>query len=317
MVRARIIRSSKRVFDCQIVGSDTIVQAAALRELIKGRDNHIVVGDYVELKESEEAHTIVSVEERSSEIWRVIPREQRRKVTAANCDYLVIVMSVSRPEFKRGLLDRYLLRGVQWDIPTLVLFNKMDEFPEGELDLSFESARIEGLGIECFEVSATEDSIEARFGLPTLESFREKLKGKTAIFMGQSGVGKSKLITRISDGKVELESRNLAKVGKGSHTTTWSEIVDCGEFTLIDSPGIRSFAVDDIFREDLERFFPDIFPIMAKCKFRNCDHTPETKGCAFYSDDLVGQEREIALSRLDSFLRVRQEILSRPEWKKT
>ena len=71
---------------------------------------------------------IFEVMPRSSEIWRQIKRENKKKVTASNIDLLVVVSSASKPKYKRGLVDRFLMRSAQWEIPAIHVFNKMDGY---------------------------------------------------------------------------------------------------------------------------------------------------------------------------------------------
>ena len=314
-MRARVLRSAKRSFICEILETKEVVEAPALATLLK--EDHIVVGDFVNLtlieKDSKE-YQIVEREERKNEIYRLIPREQKKKVTASNCDLLVVITSISLPEYKRGLVDRYLTRAFQWRIPAILVFNKMDEYDD-QLDLDFEASRLDDIDVDCFEVSAVNKKYKAKF-LPGIKDLRESLKGKTAIMLGQSGVGKSELITTLSDGKAKLLSGELGKVGKGAHTTTWSEIVNCGDFYLIDSPGVRSFSIDDIHLDELDGVFPDIADYATKCKFRNCAHTEEDVGCYFNELDMEDDKSLMILGRLESYLKFKDELGRIPDWSK-
>jgi len=289
-----------------------MVVATALGNLLKGDENTIVVGDYVMI----ENNTIVEVLPRTNEMYRLIIREQKKKVTASNCDLLVIVSSVSRPEYKRGIVDRFLVRAHQWGIRPLMVFNKMDEYDPAILDIQFEFDRMNNLGIECFEVSAAQSDYKSRYLKLGLEDLKARLLHKTSIFLGQSGVGKSRLISQVSDGKINLLSNEIGKVGKGKHTTTWSEIVDCESMSLIDSPGIRSFGVEDLLEEELITYFPDLEEGSVNCKFSNCAHQPDSKGCYFYSLDPSTRETQLLLSRLESFCRMKEEISETPSYLK-
>lgn len=220
-------------------------------------------------------------------------------------------MAVSRPEYKSGLVDRYLVRAKNWGVPMMVVMNKMDEF-ESDFDIEFEEARLRYLDLDFVKVSATKPE-DFSAGLNDL---RDKLKGKTAIFVGQSGVGKSKLMTLLSDGDTELKSEKLAKVGKGAHTTTWSELIDYEDFSLIDSPGIRSMALKDMDTNLLDLGFEDIFVHFQDCKFKDCSHEPNVKGCYFNTLEENTLENLIILSRLESYKRIRDEIEAIPNWKK-
>lgn len=321
-MRARIYRSSQRNFDCKILETGEIVSAVALANLLKGRE--VVVGDYVQLtKETgeEHQHHIVEVEPRKNEIFRMIQREAKKKVMASNCDVLVIIMSASFPLYKRGLVDRYLVRSLQWGVSPILVFNKMDEFQPEKLDIPFEVERLKFLDVPTYAISALnpeKDYFDLAGIKNNFKDLKHFIEGKTAIFLGQSGIGKSKIITSLTNGKVQLLSKSLGKIQKGSHTTSWAEIIDCEDFHCIDSPGIRSFSLDDVKVEDLPLCFPDLNEMATQCQFPNCAHESGSKGCFFYSVKNVHTERDKSLifSRLESFLQIHKEVSARPSWQK-
>tara|TARA_Y100000590_G_scaffold281237_1_gene316102 strand:- start:131118 stop:132062 length:945 start_codon:yes stop_codon:yes gene_type:complete len=311
--KARVYRSSAREFECRDIETGEMLFATALGNLLK-KDNSIVVGDIVNL---DDEGVITSIEERSSEIYRYLPRVQKKKITAANCDLLIILNSVSKPEYKRGFADRFLLRASQWGIKPVMIFNKMDQF-EDQFDFNFEVDRLKELGVECFEISAKFPETEKKYLDRGTEELKEFIKGRTAIFLGQSGVGKSKTISLLAGMDIELKTKEIGKAGKGSHTTTWSEIIDCGDFSLIDSPGIRSFSLEDLVGEELMELFPDLEERAVNCKFSDCQHSSGTKGCAFHKPllDPDSYEGQLVHSRLESYLRVYEEITENPAWSK-
>ena len=317
-MKGRVIRSSKREFDVRKEDGE-MISATALGNLLK-KDRNVVVGDYVLLDNIPETGEwqIKDIEKRTSEIYRVSIREQRKRVTAANCDLLVILSSVSRPAYKQGIVDRFLVRACQWGIRPIVVFNKMDEYDgENGPDLLFEKRRLELLGVECFEVCAKEgEDYSLQFLDKGWKDLESALEGRTAIFLGQSGVGKSQTISKLSGGEVELKTKAVGKVGKGSHTTTWSELVEFPHFYLIDSPGIRSFSLDDIDPKELITYFPDLEEVGVQCKFTDCQHEPNSKGCAFHNLDLDDQGKEALFSRLESYKRIYSEVSQIPVWSK-
>lgn len=316
--KARIFKSSKRHFDCQILETKEIVQATALATLLK--EDHLVVGDWVNLKAPEtstDSWTIESVDERQNAIYRNLPREQKKKVIASNVDLILIVASAGKPTYKRGLVDRYLARSSFWEIPTFVVFNKMDQYNPEEFSINDEADRLQWINAECFEVSAEHPEYRPHYLSEGFKELAEKLKGKTAILLGHSGVGKSRLITSLSHGKAQLLSGELGKVGKGAHTTTWAELIDAESFHLIDSPGVRSMSINDLTQDELLFSFPDINEFSTKCRFAsNCTHEENSKGCFFQRLDETKREDQLILSRLDSFKRMLEEVSNIPDWLK-
>jgi ribosome biogenesis GTPase len=314
MIKAKIFRSAKRVFDCKINDTGEIVPATVLREVMK--KDHPVVGDNVILKQGKDSadYDIIEIEQRENEIFRKIVRTNNKKVIASNVDVILIMCSVSNPKYKPFLLDRYLARAVQWDVPAAIILNKMDEY-EDDFDLEFELEKFKSLGVRVFMLNS-EDSSDPRFREDFLE-LQSLLKDTTTICLGQSGVGKSKLISSLSDGTVKLLSSRLAKkVNKGAHTTTWAEMVDCKNFLMIDSPGVRTLSLLDIPAEELPDLFPDLGPLFGKCQFNDCKHEDNSKGCFFHSLDEEILEDRIHLNRLYSYLKLKEEIESIPEWEK-
>jgi ribosome biogenesis GTPase len=312
-LEAKVIRSSKRVFSCRIISTQEIISATALGKLL--RNSNIVVGDIVSVcKNIQNEYEIFSVKDRKNEIYRMIIRENKKKVMASNIDLMIIVMSATKPKFKRGLLDRYLLRAVQWKIPAVVIFNKMDEFDD-HFDILFEEDRLLKLEADCYEVSSTEEDYGNSFLKLGLSELKEVLANKTAIFIGQSGVGKSKLISRLSNGDINLLSKDLAKgIGKGAHTTTWSEIISFEDFDLIDSPGIRAMSIDDLIPEQLRELFIDLEEYFNNCQFHDCPHNDNSKGCSFHQLDPEKRKDKLVLSRLDAYDRFMSELSGNHTW---
>ena len=312
-VPAYIYEAHKKEFLCRTEGEDRTVSAFAKGTVLKG--NQLVAGDRVILEMTGNEYQIVELIDRKNEIFRMNIRERKKRVTAANCDLVIIATSVSRPRYKQGIIDRFAARSFQWDVPAIVVFNKMDEFQD-DFDIDFEMRRFENIGIECFEVSAKHPERPSVFGRGSFEDLRKKLLGIQTIILGQSGVGKSRLVTALSNREVVLASNEIGKSGKGIHTTSWSEVIDCGTFRIIDSPGIRSFSLDDIAPDELIGFFPDLLPISRTCQFNDCRHEPSGKGCAFYSGSIDPQKADIILSRLLSYKKIMEEIKVTPAWQK-
>jgi ribosome biogenesis GTPase / thiamine phosphate phosphatase len=316
-IKARIFRSSKRDFDCQREDTKEIVRATAMASQLK--EDHIVVGDWVHISpppSSGEEWKIDEVIKRENSIFRNIPREQKKKVIASNVDVILIVTSCGKPSYKRGLVDRYLARSDYWGLPALVVFSKMDQYDPEEFDLNFEADRLKWLEAQTFEVSAIDQNYQPRFLQNGFLDLKKILQGKTAILLGHSGVGKSRLVTELTDGKIQLLSGELGKLGKGAHTTTWAELIDAVGFTLIDSPGVRSMSLSDLTQEDILLCFSDIGEFATKCQFVSCHHDENSKGCFFQNLDPGLRESQLILSRLESYLRIKEEVSEIPDWQK-
>lgn len=169
---------------------------------------------------------------------------------AANVDLLCIVMSALDPEFNAGLLDRYWVAALAEDIPAILVLTKIDLDPDGKTDE--QSNLYESLGLQIYRVSKESTSQD----LATLKTFLTK---KTVVFCGQSGVGKTSVLTKLSGRDVGRIGEVSTATGKGKHTTTTSRIIPMDQETLwIDTPGVREFALSAVDPNKLIFCYPEI-----------------------------------------------------------
>ena len=162
----------------------------------------------------------------------------------------------------------------------IIIVNKIDLLTEPNQDLSIQTRdndiyqeiilAYKKVGIQVIPIS-----VVSREGLDTL---REAMKGKSSVFSGQSGVGKSSLINAVTGNSLRIGDM-VDKTNKGSHTTTKAQLIPL-EFGgwCIDTPGIKSFGVWDLDKEEVENYFPEIFNYGINCRFPDCSHLHET-GC--------------------------------------
>lgn len=303
---ATIVRSDRRIFYCLIQGEKTEIRAKALGLLLKNAD--LVVGDLVQVQKMEnDEYEIVEREDRQNEIYRFVMREQKKKVTVANVDLMAIVVSCSRPDYKVGLIDRYLVRAYQWNIPAVIVFNKYDEYSDKSgFDLDTEVKRYQFLQIPSYVFSALYPEKYSHEG-NNFEKYKDFIKDKKVVFLGQSGVGKSKIIQALCGDRVLLKSTSLGKAQKGVHTTTWSQLVGLDHFTLVDTPGIRSYSLEDIPADELIDHFPSLKKLSSDCAFPHCDHNEKQKGCGIWDYIRAAQE---GADFIESWLASYQQIYS-------
>jgi ribosome biogenesis GTPase len=259
----------------------------------------IVVGDEVTLEVVDEAKkegVITERHPRRTKLSRKVSTGTREleQVVAANIDNLVIVSSVADPPFRPGLIDRYLVAAAKGDLTPLICVNKVDLGGLEELQEILETYRDLG-----YPVILT--STKTGQGIKEL---RERLRDRTSVFAGHSGVGKSSLLRLLVPGiQVKVAEVN-PRTGRGRHTTTAAELVrlpDGGY--VIDTPGIRQFSLWDLTEEDVRRFFVEIARYGAGCRFADCSHTVEP-GCAVRA---ALEEGRLHPRRYESFLRLLEE----------
>jgi ribosome biogenesis GTPase len=258
-------------------------------------ENALVVGDRVSfLAEGAPPFVLTEVEERRTALTRT--RHGRdAQVIAANVDLCVIVASAAEPPFKPRLVDRFLISARAGGVEPALVLNKADlADPAGVRAMLAPYAR---LGLPALAVSA-----ETGEGLDAL---RDLLRGRTSVFSGQSGVGKSTLLNRL-DPELSLRTGEVyGRAGKGRHTTSASTLV-AFPFggAVIDTPGIRSFQLAEPTVEALDAFFPEIAAAAAECRFADCRHAGDA-GCAIPAAVAGGDVDE---DRLDSYRTLREEI---------
>jgi len=219
------------------------------------------------------------------------------KPLAANINQLVVVLA-PRPQPSGYLLDQYLVTAEVIGIEALIAINKIDLLM-GEEKTGF-IGRFEHyghIGYPLVEVSAKWDH--------GLDALIDRLKHKTSILVGQSGVGKSSLINALLP-NLEIDTGRLSKAtGLGRHTTsatTCYHLPQGGD--LIDSPGVRSFRLTQLTPQQLEQGFPEFRLFLGQCHFHNCSHDQEP-GCALHQAVTRG---EIQPQRLENFLRLRHSL---------
>ncbi|OWV24170.1 ribosome small subunit-dependent GTPase A [Fibrobacter sp. UWB2] len=241
-------------------------------------------------------YCVVRVLPRKSELKRPGPRDSfyKQQTLAANIDQVVIVASVTQPEFNYGFMDRFLLAANLNDLPFVLVLTKMDLLPNGEADLSTDIRDFMKIVDKVIPVSVKSGN--------GLEVLRNELVGKSSVFSGMSGVGKSTLINELVP-HAELRTGDVReRDGKGRHTTTSSSLFDFpGGGYVIDTPGIRSIGLMDMEPETLAKIFPGFFEDdLFTCKFSNCKHLKEP-GCAVRA---AVESGKISEARYASYVRI-------------
>lgn len=238
--------------------------------------NPIAVGDLVSfvLQKEEEIGIITDIHFRRNYLIRKATKlSSQTHILAANIDYAVLIVSLAFPRTSSGFIDRFLLAAEAYHIPAILVFNKIDLHDEKMKTQLKEWMQIyEDIGYSCFALSA-------KTGVGVAD-FKALIRGKTNLFSGHSGVGKSKLINVLQPGLTLKTSAVSIANQKGTHTTTFAEMhpLDIGGY-LIDTPGIKGFGLVDFETSEVPGYFPEMRKMAVYCKFNNCTHTHEP-GCA-------------------------------------
>lgn len=228
----------------------------------------VAPGDKVEIKVlGSKDGVIETLMPRRNKIQRKAPGREGQVLhtIATNVDQVVIVSAFLDPPFSPGLIDRFLIATQQEEIVPLIVINKMD-LAEGVPEYERTPWKLySDMGYQCLPVSAKDPS--------TLAALKEKVKGKTSVFCGHSGVGKTSLLHELfGEAFGKIGSVN-AVTGKGKHTTTVSVMLEPEPGTrFIDTPGIKEFGLFNIKPNDLIQHFPEIYEIQQKRE--SVEHLP-------------------------------------------
>ncbi len=304
---------------------EELVDCTVRRKLVKFSrgTKTIVVGDRVVTARTDKGeHVIEEVLPRRSKLSRPAGRAGRgEQVIVANVDELVVVTAAAQPEYRTGLIDRYLVIAERLGFPAAVCVNKVDLVQHAEIECALGFYR--DLGYTVLFVSALKNT--------GLDELRELLTGKTSVLCGHSGVGKSSLINRMIP-EVDLATRDVSAVtGRGRHVTSavtmlalpgvaGQSVDDAGGFVgvsesgsvagyIVDTPGIREFGLWGVKRDELWHYFPEFVRLDGQCRFRSCVHLAEP-GCAVKA---ALESGAIAPSRYTSYQRLYEELPA-TEW---
>ncbi|MGX1928933.1 ribosome small subunit-dependent GTPase A [Flagellimonas sp. 2504JD4-2] len=252
------------VFDLEKVGDETVAVISA----IKDRKNYIVRKS---VKLSKQTHII-----------------------ASNLDQVFLLVTLNNPPTFTSFIDRFLVTAEAYDIPVVLLFNKMDVYDGDQMvEVDYLVQLYREIGYNCLEIAAKEGN--------NVEQVRELMLGKTSMFAGHSGVGKSTLVNALEPG-LKLKTAEISQQHlQGQHTTTFAEMYDLSfDARIVDTPGIKGFGIVDMDEDEIGDYFPEFFKLKPECKFNNCLHLDEPK-CAIKE---ALENNEVSWSRYRSYVQM-------------
>jgi len=292
-----------------------------------GSTNPVSVGDNVEFlpQESEERlGAILELNERKNYlVRRSVNLSHHKHVIAANLDQAMLLVTVSRPRTSYGFIDRFLVTAEAYEVPVVIVLNKIDELNEQSTELMLEL-------VDTYQEAGYTVLMTAALKGKGIKAVKNMLLGKVTLLAGHSGVGKSTLINAI-DPELDLFTLEISESSeKGQHTTTNAEMYELnttrdewrvanaadrsalaarppqnlrpevleGPTFLIDTPGIKGFGLVDLRKEDIGDQFPEMFALKGGCRFNDCMHKEEP-GCAVRK---ALESGDIAESRYKSYL---------------
>ena len=231
--------------------------------------NPLAVGDSVDfdLETSNNTNTgvINTIHPRQNYIVRKsVNLSKQTHIIASNIDQVFLLVTIDSPPTFTSFIDRFLATTEAYAIKAVLLFNKVDTNDEATQKIVEDlTALYEGIGYQCLSISAIT-------GI-NLEAVKTLMIGKSSMFAGHSGVGKSTLVNAIEPG-LNIKTKEISEQHKqGQHTTTFAEMFDLSfDARIIDTPGIKGFGVVDMEPAEVDNYFPELFVLKQSCKFHNC-----------------------------------------------
>ena len=289
-IRGRVIAHYGRQVDVEAVDGE--LQGQQMRCYLRANLEPLVTGDDVIWRPGPDEGVVVANMPRSSVLKRPTPHGELKAV-AANID-LIIITIAPEPTPYANLIDRYLVAAELSDIRPILLLNKTDLISDSNRSaLETLLQRYEQIGYQVMRASTKADH--------GLDLLIDSLKGHISVFVGQSGVGKSSLINKLLPG-VDLRVGALSEgTRKGTHTTTTARLFHFPSGgDLIDSPGIREFALWHLSPDELLEGFVEFRPFLGHCRFRDCRHDREP-GCALrkaLEEGAISQPRMLSYQQI-------------------
>ena len=259
--------------------------------------NPVVVGDRVELIQTENGWAIDAILPRKNYIIRKATNQSKQThIIAANIDLACVIASIAVPMTSTGFIDRFLVTAEAYSIPAAVVFHKIDLIEDQPDAMAYQQELADIYRSIGYKVLLTSLKYPE-----SLQSLKSLIANKITLLSGHSGVGKSSIINAIQP-HLNLKVGQVSfKHLKGKHTTTYAQLLplDFGGF-IIDTPGIKEFGLVNMDKYEVSHYFPEMRRYLGQCKFNNCLHINEP-GCKVLQ---ALENGEITQSRYKSYLSI-------------
>ena len=265
------------------------------REYYVEAENFPTAGDFVLIHYNPSGDCmIVKTLPRRTVFTRKDPDPGRgEQAVAANFDYVFIMQSLNH-DFNPKRLERYLTLAWQSGAQPVVVLTKADLVSDYTEQLR--TAEIYAMGTPVHAVSA-----QTGYGMDALSAYLRS--GKTVVFLGSSGVGKSSLVNALAGEEIMATGGIREDDSRGRHTTTHRELIMLPNGAMIiDTPGMRALGMWDV-GEGIGNAFADVEQHLGCCKYSDCRHQSEP-GCAI---KMAIESGELPLARWESYLALKKE----------
>lgn len=255
----------------------------------------LIAGDKVVWQaEGNDQGVVISCYPRETILGRPDKRGNLRPV-AVNITQIMVV-AAPKPEISWPLLDSYLVVAEHFHIQPCIVLNKTD-LPCKELKEKL-LTQYKPLGYPVLFTNFNDNK--------SYIELENQLNGQTSVFVGQSGVGKSSLISKILPHEKNIQTMAISSgTNLGRHTTSNSQLYHLpAGGRLIDSPGVREFGLWHMGTSEIARAYQEFKPYLERCKFRDCNHF-NAPGCAIKE---AVQQGLIERDRYENFVKLTQQF---------
>ncbi|HAC14569.1 MAG TPA: ribosome small subunit-dependent GTPase A [Bacteroidetes bacterium] len=242
---------------------------------------------------------VIAVEQRRTKISRrAVGKSTSEHVIASNFEILLILASTFQPSYNKRFIDRLIIACEIGGVKPVIGLNKTDlakDMTFFDEDLYIYS----NIQVPIYYFSATEGT--------GIDEIIELTKDRTTLFFGPSGVGKSTLVNRLIGDYAQRIKEISERTQKGQHTTSFVKMLDLPYGgRIIDSPGVREFAMWDVDKLNLAMHYHDFDEYYLNCKYLPCTHTHEP-GCAVLK---ALEEGKIDAERYESYVNILETLES-------
>lgn len=237
-------------------------------------------------------------------IDKILPRNNHFiRPPVSNIEELIVVASVQNPSPDLTFIDKMLSIAYKSQVEVKLCFNKID-LDDGNLNEI----------VDVYNRAGYTTIITSTVNDTGIEQIRSLVKGKVTAFSGFSGVGKSSLLNAVTQNSIMETGEVSERLKRGKHTTRHVELIKFNGGYIVDTPGFSMLDFPDSFtKEDLKECFPEFNDYEELCRFRDCNHTGDSKICAVCK---AAEDGNIALSRYNNYKSFFASLSKRKEWKK-
>lgn len=244
------------------------------------------------LDEEKKLGNIIEISERINELIRP---------AVANVDQALIEFAAAQPNPNLNLLDRFLVLMNRQQVNTIICFNKIDIAEDGMLERLKQAYANCGMPVILISTYTGEG----------MEQVRKLIYGKTTVFAGPSGVGKSSLLNELMPEANVKTGEISEKIKRGKHTTRHSELMKTEDSTfLIDTPGFSTLYLENLDKDELRQYYAEFQEYEGKCRFLGCSHTHEPDCCV----KQAVEAGKISSIRYKNYIELYEELKNTRSW---